>query len=73
MTTLFMRVYSIINDAVEKGVNFGMYRAHKHTSTPSEDDIKEAIQSAVMDELTEVIDFDKYEIIDSTETDECGN
>ena len=44
MTTLFMRVYSIIDDAVEKGVNFGMYRAHKHTSTPSEEDIKEAIE-----------------------------
>ncbi len=73
MTKLFMRVYSIIDDAVEKGVNFGMYRAHKHTSTPSEDAIKEAIQSAVMDELTEVIDFDKYEIIDSAETNEGGN
>ena len=73
MTKLFMRVYSIIDDAVEKGVNFGMYRAHKHTSTPSEDAIKEAIQSAVMDELTEVIDFDKYEVIDSTETDERSN
>lgn len=73
MTTLFMRIYSIIDDAVEKGVNFGMYRAHKHTSTPSEDDIKEAIKSAVMDELTEVIDFDKYEIIDSVEANDRSN
>jgi hypothetical protein len=73
MTKLFMRVYSIIDDAVEKGVNFGMYRAHKHISTPSEDDMKEAIKSAVMDELTEVIDFDKYEIIHSTDTNEGSN
>lgn len=73
MTKIFMRVYSIIDDAVEKGVNFGMYRAHKHTSTPSEEAVKEAIQSAVMDELTEVIDFDKYEIIDFAETNEGGN
>jgi hypothetical protein len=50
-----------------------MYRAHKHTSTPSEDDIKEAIKSAVMDELTEIIDFDKYEIIDSAEANERSN
>jgi hypothetical protein len=73
MTILFLRIYSIIDDAVEKGVNFGMYRAHKHTSTPSEDDIKEAIKSAVMDELTEVIDFDKYEIIDSVEANNRSN
>jgi hypothetical protein len=73
MTTLFLRIYSIIDDAVEKEVNFGMYRAHKHTNTPSEDDMKETIKSAVMDELTEIIDFDKYEIIDSTETDERSN
>jgi hypothetical protein len=62
-----MRIYSIIDDAVERGVNYGMYRAHKHDDNPSKDAIKDAIQSGVMYELTEVIDFDKYEVIDTPE------
>lgn len=70
MTTLFLRTYSIIADAVERGINSGTYRAHKHDRKPSQDIVKDAIYSAVMHELTEVIEFDKYEINDTLEETE---
>lgn len=53
-----MKVYSIIANAVHAGVVYGHGRAHKHTQTPDADALREAIYSAVMLELTEVLDFD---------------
>lgn len=43
---------------MEEGVAYGYQRAHKHTSTPTPEAVKEAIESAVMNALCEVIDFD---------------
>jgi hypothetical protein len=69
MTALFMRVYSIIEEAVERGVNYGMHRAYKHVDNPSEEAIKQAINDAVMNSLSEVVDFQKYEVTDYPDDD----
>ena len=47
--------YSILDDAVERGVNYGYRQAYKHVSNPSEDTVKERIIDAVMHELCELI------------------
>ena len=56
-TTVRINAYSILDDAVEVAVRYGYQRAHKHTETPAEADIVEAIHSAVMTALTEVLIF----------------
>lgn len=55
--TVTLKVYPIIEDAVSGGVRLGWNRAHKHTDTPSEDAIWDAIESAVMGNLSDVIQW----------------
>ena len=62
MAMLFMKVYSIIDRAVEEGVAYGIRRAHKHHDNPSHNVLQQEIERGVMDALNEVIDFDKYQI-----------
>jgi hypothetical protein len=52
-----IRAYSVVARAVSEGVEYGYRRAHKHVDTPAEDAILIAIEEAVMDELSEVIDW----------------
>lgn len=51
-------LYKIIDRAVEEGVAYGYRRAHKHTDKPSEQAIREQIKQAVMNELSEVIEWE---------------
>lgn len=53
-----VRVFSVIDRAVEEGVARGWNRAHKHTETPGEQAIRDAIAQAVLDELCGVLAFD---------------
>jgi hypothetical protein len=46
--------YKIVARAVEEGINYGWNRAHKHTETPNEQHIKQEIENAVMNSLTEI-------------------
>ena len=62
MAMIFMKVYSIIDRAVEEGVAYGIRRAHKYHDNPSDDVLQEEIERGVMHALSEVIDFDKYQI-----------
>lgn len=55
--TLRVRVYAVLSDAVERGARVGYHRAHKHTDTPGEGAICDAIVQAVMSEACEVFDF----------------
>lgn len=43
--------YLILSECVEDGINLGYTRAHKHTDNPTEQQIKEAIEQAVMTEI----------------------
>ena len=62
MTTITLKLrinpYRMLEEAVEVGVRRGYYRAYKHNDKPTEEEIIEAIKSAVMGDLCEVIDFD---------------
>lgn len=53
-----LKSYAIISDAVTRAVSYGYRRAHKHTDTPGEEGIVQAIDDAVMNELSEIIDFE---------------
>lgn len=64
------KAYNIIERAVEEGITMGMSRAYKHTETPGAEAIIDAVQSAVMDTLDEVIDFDTE---DSTAIKDSGD
>lgn len=52
-----LKAYSIIDDAVERGIGFGWHRAHKYVDNPTEETIKEKMRDEVMLALTEVLDF----------------
>jgi len=45
--------YKLISQCVEIGVSLGYARAFKHTENPTPEQIKSAIESAVMDEVCE--------------------
>lgn len=50
--------YQVLKSAIENGVTYGWNRAHKYTDTPSSEDIKEAIEQAVLSEICEWFNFD---------------
>ena len=62
MVALFLKTYSIIRDAVEDGVSYGIQRAFKYSKKPTEDELQMHIEREVMGALSEVIDYEKYEI-----------
>ena len=53
-----IRVYPIVDDRVELAVEYGWNRAHKHTATPGENEIRERIHQEVMAAFCELFDFD---------------
>ena len=55
--TVRLKVYPLIVQAVETGVNRGWTRAHKHTNKPGEEAIRDTIAEAVIGELCELLDF----------------
>lgn len=57
-TRLILKTYSIIDEAVQSGIEYGYNRAHKHTDTPTAEAIKEEIRRAVMIELDDVVNWD---------------
>lgn len=54
-----LKASEVIARAVEEGVTCGWRRAHKHTDQPSAEGAIEAIETAVMAALDEVLDFDE--------------
>lgn len=55
------KMYSILNNAVEIGVNYGWNRAHKYTDTPEAETIKNEMMIAIMHEICEWFSFDETE------------
>ena len=51
--------YNVMQMAVSTGVEYGYNRAHKHTDIPSEEQIKEFIIKAVMDDICEWFVFEE--------------
>lgn len=48
----------ILETAIEDGIKRGYYKAFKHDSNPSEDDVINSIEVCVMSSLYEYFDFD---------------
>jgi predicted Zn-dependent protease with MMP-like domain len=51
------KTWKVLQQAVETGVSYGYRRAFKHTETPTEDEIKQAIEQAVLNEISEWFDI----------------
>lgn len=54
-----VRMYNLISECVEKGAAYGYQRAFKHTDSPSEGYILQAIHDSIMNELAEYLIFDE--------------
>ena len=53
-----IRLYSLLERAVEEGIEGGLNKAHKHTDSPSREHIIEQVRHYIMLSLEEVIDLD---------------
>ena len=56
-----VRAYTVLSEAVERGVAFGWSHAHKHESNPSEDIVCENMEREVLNAICEAFDFDDDE------------
>jgi len=55
---LKVKTYSIVSSAVERGLQLGYQRAHKHTDHPDQSSLLYHIQDEIMNALCEDVDFD---------------
>lgn len=53
-----LRAYNIISEAICKGIEYGVRRAHKHDDNPAIDTIVEEAHHNAMIHLCEVLEFD---------------
>jgi hypothetical protein len=52
--------YKILVDCVERGIEYGMSRAYKHTDSPTMDYIISQLNDNVLTEICEYFQFDDY-------------
>lgn len=55
------KTYFILNQCVERGVQRGYRRAHKHVENPTESAILDSVENCVMAEIVEYFSFDDHE------------
>lgn len=60
-TPIKVNAYAVIQRAVEEGVAYGYHRSFKHNDNPSEAQIVDEIEEAVMNEICEVLQFGNCE------------
>ena len=58
MIRLKLKTYSIVSDAIGKGIECGYIRSFKHTDVPDTETIKQNILNYVMLELDGIIDWE---------------
>ena len=56
-----VKMYPLIEQIVQQGIEAGYLRAHKHTDTPIEETIKSCIQQYIMQGFDEAFEFDQEE------------
>lgn len=61
------REYAVLDRAVEEGVAYGWVRAHKHTDSPTKDELLAHIEQAVMTEICEWFDLE----VDCEDPNDC--
>lgn len=54
------KLLRVLEQCIDTGVNIGWNRSHKHTDTPSEEQIKDSIITAIENELFEWFDFENH-------------
>lgn len=59
---MIAKTYSIIERAVEEGVQYGWNRAHKYEDTPDPETIREHVTREVMNAISEVMHFSNAEL-----------
>ena len=52
------RVYPLLVAAIEAGVAYGLHRAYKHTDAPTREQMAEALEQAVINEILERFEID---------------
>lgn len=60
INSLKVNVYNLLSDCIDRGIDIGYRRAHKHTETPGEDIIKESIFNEVTNQICEYFVFEDY-------------
>jgi hypothetical protein len=50
---LIPKTYPLLQQAIEDGVRYGYRKAHKHTEDPTEKELCDAIEGAVMFQIAE--------------------
>ena len=53
-----VKMYELIQECVENGVSIGFNRAHKHTDTPTDENLQNSIIDSVMMEICERFSFE---------------
>jgi hypothetical protein len=53
------KLYKILTDCIDTGIEYGWNRAHKHTDQPSVDILKGNIAEAIMLEISENFSFEE--------------
>lgn len=56
--TMKIRTYEVVSRAIEEGIAYGWMRAHKHTDKPGEETIKAEIENAILNSLSEVVNWE---------------
>ena len=59
-SVLRVNFYSIISDAIDRGIDIGWNHAHKHTDNPGEEMLKQHIFQDIMNELCDILEFDEH-------------
>jgi hypothetical protein len=57
-----VKVYNLISECIERGVEHGYNRAHKHVENPDKISIVDNIHREIMNELCEYFDFNNEEV-----------
>jgi hypothetical protein len=58
-----VKMYNLVSECIERGVEFGYNRAHKHVDNPTKDYVVENIHREIMNQLCDYIDFgDSYDV-----------
>jgi hypothetical protein len=51
-------IRTILTQAIERGIDYGYSRAHKHTDAPDPSKVVESIEIEIWNEIDEVFDFE---------------
>ena len=56
-----IKIYKLIEQIVEQGIDAGYHRAHKHTDTPDEETIKSCIEQYIINGFDDYFEFAQEE------------